>query len=257
MKIFDSHFHIIDPKFPLVKNNGYLPQSFTTHDYEKVKEKYELEGGAIVSGSFQAFDQGYLINALKKLGPNYVGVANIPSEISDDELMLLDQANIVAVRFNVHRGGSETFEKIEELSNKLFTQFGWHTELYIDSIKLKKYKSVLDNLPFFSIDHLGLSKDGLEDVFYWVDKGVRVKATGFGRINFDTIPAMKTIYAINSKALLFGTDLPSTRARNPFTLKDIILIKDNFNEVEQENIFYNNAVEWYRVRKDSSRVGKK
>ena len=29
MKIFNAHFHIIDYKYPLVENNGYLPPGFT------------------------------------------------------------------------------------------------------------------------------------------------------------------------------------------------------------------------------------
>ncbi len=33
MKIFDSHFHIIDPKYPLFENNGYLPPKFTIENY--------------------------------------------------------------------------------------------------------------------------------------------------------------------------------------------------------------------------------
>lgn len=70
MKIFDSHFHIINPKFPLVENNGYLPPTFTALGYIKSTKKYEIVGGAILSGSFQAFDQEYLGDALNTLGKN-------------------------------------------------------------------------------------------------------------------------------------------------------------------------------------------
>ena len=133
MKIFDSHFHIINPKYPLVKNRGYVPPVFTIDDYrEKVKE-YEIVGGAVVSGSFQAFDQEYLIDTLNQLGSNFFGVANIPIDIKTVELNKLKNANVVAVRFNLKRGGSENIKNIEELSNRLFDQYGWHTELYVDS----------------------------------------------------------------------------------------------------------------------------
>ena len=27
--VFDAHLHIVDPRFPLVENNGYLPDPFT------------------------------------------------------------------------------------------------------------------------------------------------------------------------------------------------------------------------------------
>ena len=53
LPMFDSHFHIIDKAFPLIPNNGYMPDAFSCDDYlEKVKD-YDVCGGAIVSGSFQ------------------------------------------------------------------------------------------------------------------------------------------------------------------------------------------------------------
>ena len=245
MKVFDAHFHIINPKFPLVENAGYLPPKFDVEDYRNATKNYEIIGGAVVSGSFQAFDQEYLIDALQTLGNNFVGVANIPADIKDSELDRLAEANIVAVRFNVKRGGSEKIEHIEKLSKTLYDKYNWHTELYIDSKDLSSLKSTLQNIPKFSIDHLGLSKDGLNDLYYWIEKGVKVKATGFGRLDFDPIPVMKKIYEINEKALMFGTDLPSTRAKVPFSDKDVELLVANFTEEELDHILYKNALECY------------
>ena len=245
MKIFDSHFHIINPNYPLVKNNGYLPPKFTIEDYQEKTKGLNIVGGAVVSGSFQAFDQKYLIDTLQKLGKNYYGVANIPNDIQRAELNKLKNANIVAVRFNLKRRGYEAIENLEKLSNRLFDQFGWHTELYVDSKDLKSLKQKLKKLKKFSIDHLGLSKEGLPELYYWVEKGIKVKATGFGRIDFNSVPVMKKIFEINPNSLMFGTDLPSTRAKNPFSRKDIDLIKDNFTESEQSKILYENAYKWY------------
>ena len=64
LPVFDSHFHIIDRRFPLVPNQGYLPDDFTCEDYRKRTSKIALKGGAVVSGSFQALDQSYLVDAL-------------------------------------------------------------------------------------------------------------------------------------------------------------------------------------------------
>ena len=62
-EVFDAHFHIIDPRFPLVANNGYLPDPFTATDYRARAAALHVTGGAVVSGSFQAFDQTYLRDA--------------------------------------------------------------------------------------------------------------------------------------------------------------------------------------------------
>ncbi|TFI05303.1 2-pyrone-4,6-dicarboxylate hydrolase, partial [Kocuria rhizophila] len=73
-RVFDSHLHIIDPAHPLVENRGYLPEPFTVADYRRRVSGLGIAGGAVVSGSFQGFDQGYLIEALRALGPGFVGV---------------------------------------------------------------------------------------------------------------------------------------------------------------------------------------
>ncbi len=248
MKIFDSHFHIINPKFPLVENNGYLPPNFTAENYQEKIIGLGIVGGAIVSGSFQRFDQEYLLDSLNILGLNYFGVANIPISVSINELERLNKSNICAVRFNIKRGGSERLENLVELSNRLFDNYGWHTELYVDSNDLKELKTILQQIPKFSIDHLGLSKAGLTELYYWAEKGVKIKATGFGRVDFNPISVMKKIYSINPNSLMFGTDLPSTRAKTPFSVKDLKLIQDNFSDNERKQIFYKNAIEWYRKK---------
>ncbi|EJQ90727.1 hypothetical protein II1_05557 [Bacillus cereus MC118] len=65
MRIFDTHFHIIDFDFPIIKNQGYLPPSYVVEDYQNETSDLNVLGGAIVSGSFQGFDQEYLLKALK------------------------------------------------------------------------------------------------------------------------------------------------------------------------------------------------
>lgn len=65
MKLFDSHFHIIDYDFLAKENNGYMPPSFKVNDYLNYTQQLNVVGGAIVSGSFQGFDQDYLISALR------------------------------------------------------------------------------------------------------------------------------------------------------------------------------------------------
>lgn len=243
--IFDAHFHIIDPKFPLVKNQGYLPPYFTVKDYLLKTESLNICGGAVVSGSFQAFDQSYLINSLQLLGKSFYGVANIPWGLPISKLELLGKANIKGVRFNLKRGGSEKLKHMVSLSNRLYQNYNWHTELYLDSKDLPQLSSYLKQLPKFSIDHLGLSKEGLPSLLRWVEKGIKVKASGFGRVNFSVIEALKQIHKINPHSLLFGTDLPSTRADKPFCMDDLQIILDHFSEENQQKILLDNAKNWY------------
>lgn len=245
MRIFDSHLHIINPQFPLVPNNGYLPPAFTVDDYRKQTTGYPFQGGAVVSGSFQAFDQTYLLDALQQLGKNYVGVTQVPRTVSDEQLAHLHQAGIRAARFNLKRGGSESVQQLENMALQVYRLFGWHVELYVDSVDLPELMPTLLRIPKFSIDHLGLSKVGLPYLYNLVEKGCRVKATGFGRIDFDPVPVLQHIHSINPDALLFGTDLPSTRARVPFKFSDMEWITQHFDADAAERILYSNAIQWY------------
>ena len=69
------------------------------------------------------------------------------------------------------------------------------------------------------IDHLGMAN--LPAVLRLVERGAYVKASGFGRIELDVPQTLRAIAAVNPAALLFGTDLPGTRARRPFADADL------------------------------------
>jgi predicted TIM-barrel fold metal-dependent hydrolase len=245
MKVFDTHLHIIDAKFPLIPNRGYLPDYFSCEDYLKSVASLDVVGGAIVSGSFQGYDQSYLTEALKTLGGNFVGVTQLPYDASDAEIIRLNKLGVKAIRFNVNRGGSEDISRLDYFARRVYELVNWHTELYIDSNRLFELSPIIEKLPAVSVDHLGLSSRGFKDLLSLVDKGVRVKATGFGRIDFEATEAIKSIYSLNPDALMFGTDLPSTRAKRPFQLSDVDLVINSLQKEQAEKVLYKNALRWY------------
>lgn len=245
MRIFDAHFHIIDFDFPIIENQGYMPPSYVVEDYQKETENLNVLGGAIVSGSFQGFDQAYLLKALKQMGPAFCGVTQLPFTVKDEEIIDLNKNGVKALRFNIKRGGSEDLSKLDYFSRRVHDLVGWHSELYIDAKELPEIAPTIEKLPAISIDHLGLSEEGLPHLVKLVDKGVHVKATGFGRVELNIENALKSIYDVNPDALMFGTDLPSTRAKRPFEQADIELIQQLFDEQATDKILYENAVKWY------------
>ncbi|QGT82745.1 amidohydrolase family protein [Pseudomonas coronafaciens] len=245
--IFDAHCHIIDPRFPLIANNGYLPDSFGVSDYLASVKPLGVQGGAVVSGSFQGFDQGYLLAALNSLGPAFVGVTQLPASVTDTELDTLNAAGVRALRFNLKRGGSEQLDQLEALALRAHERVGWHSELYIDSRELAEIEARLLRLPAISIDHLGLSAEGLPVVLRLAERGVRVKACGFGRVDFPVRDALRDIHAANPCALMFGTDLPSTRAPRPFQADDIELLTDALGENGARQALWENATNFYRL----------
>lgn len=97
-----------------------------------------------------------------------------------------------------------------------------------------------------SIDHLGLSAAGLPRLLDAVDRGIRVKATGFGRLSLNVADALRRIDAVNPQALMFGTDLPGTRAPRAFTAEDLDVISDTLGDDASQRLS-DNARSWYRI----------
>ncbi len=246
--IFDSHLHIIDPAFPLYTNDGFLPDPFTVDDYVGSTADLGIAGGAVVSGSFQVYDQEYLLAALENLGPSFVGVTQLPPTISDGDLQALASTRIRGVRFNIRRGGPDVMENLREFACRVHDLLGWHSEIYADCKCLEEIESELCSLPALSIDHLGLTKEGLPVLYRMVEKGVRVKATGFGRVDFAVSQVLRRLYEIDPTALMFGTDLPSTRSPRPFNAADVEILASALGDEGARRVLWDNAVDFYRLQ---------
>lgn len=243
---FDAHFHVIDNRFPVFENDGFLPDEFTVHDYRERTAELNVVGGAVVSGSFQRFDQGYLLDALAELGPGFVGVTQIPHDLGDEDIVRLAQHGVRAVRFNLRRGGSATLEHLDTLARRVHDLAGMHTELYVDARDLPELADTLKALPAVSIDHLGLHAAGLPHLLGLVERGVRVKATGFGRVDLDVADTIRAVLSVNPHALMAGSDLPSTRARRPFADADLDLLADAAGD-HFAAVLHDNAAAFYRL----------
>lgn len=246
MALFDAHFHIIDPRFPLVMNDGYLPPPYTIDDYWASAGPLGVAGGAIVSGSFHGYDQSYLLAALARFGPCYVGVTQLPDDVDDATVRDLDRAGVRAVRFNFFRGVTADPQAMAHLARRVFDLAGWHVELYVDGYALYELKPILLSLPRVVIDHLGMTENALPSLLELVWRGAKVKASGFGRVSLPVRATLQAIAEADETALMFGSDLPSTRASRPFYPSDVELIAGSLDAARAERALFHNAVACYR-----------
>ncbi|GAB3476306.1 amidohydrolase family protein [Nocardiopsis coralliicola] len=249
--MFDAHLHIIDPRFAAT-GGGYVPDPFTVDDYRERTRALGITGGAVVAASFQGFDQGHLLAALRDLGPSFVGVAQLPPDTSDSDLRDLHAAGVRALRLNLVRGMAEDLDAHVQLGLRAADLLGWRAELYIDSRTLPAVAPVIAPLPRIAIDHLGLAAEGLPALLDLVGSGARVKATGFGRGDVDPARALRAIADVNPGALMFGTDLPSTRSERPFRDTDADLVAEVLTAEEAERAFERNARDFYGLSAHSS-----
>ena len=247
-RLFDSHCHIIDHRFPIVPNQGYTPPNFPLEDYLAQAKPLGVVAGAVVSGSFQANDQTYLMDLLPKLGPAWVGVTQIPNDYPDAEIARLGALGVRAVRFNVFRGRIDSVDDIVALATRCHSVAGWHSEIYADAAALAPHVDKLSKLPQLSIDHLGMTEAGVPVLLDLVAAGCKVKATGFGRVKLDVPKTLEAVAKKNPDALVFGTDIPSTRAARPFEAADIDLIERVLGRELAQKAFWDNPLALYRVK---------
>jgi predicted TIM-barrel fold metal-dependent hydrolase len=247
-RLFDSHCHIIDHRFPIVANQGYTPPNFPLADYLAQVKPLGVIAGAVVSGSFQANDQTYLMDILPKLGAGWVGVTQIPNDYPDAEIAKLGARGVRAVRFNVFRGRIDSVDDIVALATRAHAVAGWHSEIYADAAALGPHVDRLSKLPQLSIDHLGMTEAGVPVMLDLVAAGCKVKATGFGRAKLDVPKTLEAVAKKNPNALVFGTDIPSTRAERPFQPSDIDLIERVLGQELAQKAFWDNPLALYRVK---------
>ena len=245
-KLFDSHCHIIDHRFPIVANHGYKPPDFPLEAYLAETRPLGVVAGAVVSGSFQADDQTWLMDVLPKLGAGWAGVTQLANDCPDAEISRLDGIGVRAVRFNLFRGRLDSVDDIVAMATRVHAVAGWHAEIYADAAALRPHVERLSKLPQLSIDHLGMTEAGLPVLLDLVASGCKVKATGFGRVKLDLPATLEAIAKKSPDALLFGTDIPSTRAERPFQPADIDLVEKVLGLVLAQRAFWDNPVALYR-----------
>src|SRR5882672_12281390 len=241
-RLFDSHCHIIDHRFPIVVNQGYTPPHFPLEDYLARAKPLGVVAGAVVSGSFQAEDQTYLMDLLPRLGSGWVGVTQIPNDYPDAEIARLGKLGVRAVRFNVFRARIDSVDDIVALATRVHSVAGWHSEIYADAASLKPHVDKLAKLPQLCVDHLGMTEAGVPVLLDLVAAGCKVKATGFGRVKLDVPNTLEAVAQKNPNALVFGTDIPSTRAERPFQPSDIELIERVLGQELAQKTFWDNPL---------------
>lgn len=246
-RLFDSHCHIIDHRFPIIPNQGYTPPNFPLEDYLAQVKPLGVVAGAVVSGSFQGNDQTYLMDILPRLGAGWVGVTQIANDYPDAEIVKLDTLGVRAVRFTLFRGSTQSIDDIVALATRCHAAAGWHSEIYADAATLKPQVDKLSKLPQLCIDHLGMTQEGVPVLLDLVAAGCKVKATGFGRAKVDVPKTLEQIARKNPNALVFGTDIPSTRAPRPFMPSDIDLVEQVLGAELARKAFWDNPMALYRV----------
>ena len=102
-----------------------------------------------------------------------------------------------------------------------------------------------------SADRLGMTAAWVPVLLDLVSAGAKVKATGFGRVTMDVAPVLEQIAARDPAALMFGSDMPSTRAKRPFEAGDIAPLRRVLGPDLARRALWDNARAFYRMARRS------
>ncbi|KAJ2982348.1 hypothetical protein NUW58_g6459 [Xylaria curta] len=238
---WDSHVHVLDPRFPLSKDAQYKPYWHTLRDWTQFSESVGILNAVFVQPSIYGNDNSCLLDALKILGSNRSrGIVTFdPLTTPLSTLQEWDMLGVRGVRVNLVSVG-KAMEK-DELANTLQTYAAalrplkWVIEIYLPMNMMLFLESILPELGVVvCIDHMGhplldglfeymTSEDpstipGFDAMLRLLKDGrTYVKLSGAYRMATaadgvtDVIPMAKALLRTADQKVVFATDWPHTR----------------------------------------------
>ena len=153
----DTHVHIVYPEdiFPFATGNEGLFPEASLDDYVAVARRLGIDRCVMTQIPAYEFDNGWVLAAMAEFGPNARGTVALDPDIEVEDLESLDELGVRGACFHMLSGGWHEWSDIPEIAEKI-AEFGWHTQIQLDGLKLPGRISLLEALPTtVVIDHIG------------------------------------------------------------------------------------------------------
>ena len=223
----DSHCHVFGPGavFPYAASSSYIPVDAPKEKLFELHRFLGVERSVIVQASCHGTDNRALLDALRKGGDRYKGIAIVDDHVSDAELSEMDEAGVRGVRFNFVKrlGGGKPLSVCRTLLDKI-KPLDWHVVVYFDSEDLAELTPFLREIPVpVVIDHMGrvpveqgtnsrafgLLHDLLvSDEKFWIKISCAERLSKQGPPYADVDPVARTLLEVVPERVLWGTDWP-------------------------------------------------
>lgn len=223
----DAHNHVFGPadKFPYAAGRKYTPCDAPKDKLFALRDHLGFSRNVIVQASCHGRNNDALVDALRTAADLARGVAVVSPDISLDELKVMDEAGVRAIRFNfVKRLVDTTPQHIFLQVAERIAKLGWHIVVYFEAPDLEDLIPFLKQLPtVVVVDHMGrpdVSKPvGHEDFQrfisllaendnVWTKVSCPERLTVSGPPYDDVIPFSRTLVDRFTDRVLWGTDWP-------------------------------------------------
>ena len=223
----DAHCHVFGPGdvFPYSPKRKYTPADAPKEQLFALRDMLGFDRNVIVQASCHGTDNRAMIDALDTAGEKARGIAVVDTDISLDELKMMDHAGVRGVRFNflkrlVDSTPRENYVRVAEKVVKL----GWHVVIYFEAPELEELAPFITSLPVVVVvDHMGRPDVDLgTNHSQWLrflrlmdeHENIWVKVSGPERLSklgppYDDVVAFgKTLVERYPERVLWGTDWP-------------------------------------------------
>lgn len=223
----DSHCHIFGPveQFPYAQDSNYTPPEAPLAALESLWELLGFERAVIVQSTVHGADHSAVVDALRRSGGRYRGVALIRPDTPDSEVARLNEEGVRGARlhFMPHLGTIPPSADDVAAVVKKVRQYNWHISLHIAGNGIVDYEDLVRSLPGqVVIDHMarvdlreGLDSAPIQTLKKLLDLGnIWVKLSGTDRLA-TAPPAMDDSVALARKLaehaperVVWGSDYP-------------------------------------------------
>jgi len=223
----DAHCHVFGPaaEFPYAAERKYTPCDASKKQLFELRDFLGFDRNVIVQASCHGKDNSALIDALVAAGDLARGVAVVHPEITEEELLVMHNAGVRAVRFNfvkrlVDATPKEAFLGIADKITKL----GWHIVVYFEAPDLEELIPFLKQLPtIVVVDHMGRPDVSQpldhpdfhrfinfmeENENIWTKVSCPERLTVAGPDYDDVVPFSRVLVEKFTDRVLWGTDWP-------------------------------------------------
>jgi predicted TIM-barrel fold metal-dependent hydrolase len=218
----------------------------------------------LVQASCHGTDNAALVDALRRGGGRYAGVAMIDDATSDAEIDTLHEVGVRGTRVNfvAHLGGAPDLAGFERTVARVAPR-GWHVVLHFDAADLPAYAELLDRLPCpYVIDHMarvdaaaGLDQQPfrallrlLDDERCWVKVSGAERLTAAGPPPYDdVVPFARALIDAAPDRILWGTDWPHPNVRHMPDDGDLVDLLADFapDRATRDRILVDNPARLY------------
>ncbi|KAK42696.1 2-pyrone-4,6-dicarboxylate hydrolase [Caballeronia jiangsuensis] len=141
----DCHMHVFDDARPPVAGAVVTPPTATIGDYRKLQARLGTSRHVLVQPSAYGTDNSLMVSVLRENRPTTRGVAVVNDGVTDNELVALNDAGVVGIRFNQVQAGATSLAMLHSLAPRI-ADFGWHIQLHLTGQQLIDSAELLQGL---------------------------------------------------------------------------------------------------------------